>query len=107
MSARSQRSDHDGACRVVLFVAGDEPNSRLARANVERLCALVAGDAAEVEVVDVFEDVRRALAHAILVTPTLLRIEPEPQVRIIGNLSDLAKVRRALGLGLEDEHERP
>lgn len=86
------------SCRLLLFVAGDEPNSRLARANLHRLCAEANGDDHEFEVVDVLEDTGRALEHFILVTPTLLRLEPAPEVRVIGNLSDLETVRSALGL---------
>jgi circadian clock protein KaiB len=103
MSARSPRAGSGGICRLVLFVAGDEANSRLARSNLDRLCASVSGHAAEIEVVDVLEKTDRALAHAILVTPTLLRLEPLPQVRVIGNLADLEKVSRALGLERVDE----
>ena len=84
--------------RLVLFVAGDEPNSRLARTNLQRLFAEGHVDDRELMVVDVFEDTSRALAHFILVTPTLLRLEPEPEIRVIGNLSDLDTVRSALGL---------
>ncbi|HSN57053.1 MAG TPA: circadian clock KaiB family protein [Candidatus Sulfomarinibacteraceae bacterium] len=101
MSARRappRRNEPAVSCRLLLFVAGDERNSRLARANLERLCAEVHGDDHELEVVDVLEDSSRALEHFILVTPTLLRLEPQPEVRVIGNLSDLETVRSALGL---------
>jgi circadian clock protein KaiB len=101
MSARWRRppgGEPAVSCRLLLFVAGDERNSRLARANLQRLCEEVNGDDHELEIVDVLEDSSSALEHFILVTPTLLRLEPQPEVRVIGNLSDLETVRSALGL---------
>ena len=36
--------------------------------------------------------------NGILATPTLIRVSPEPVVRLIGELSDSAKVLAALGI---------
>lgn len=101
MSARPappRRNEPAVSCRLLLFVAGDEPNSRLARANLQRLFTEKPVNDHDLMVVDVFEDTSRALEHLILVTPTLLRLQPEPEIRVIGNLSDLDTVRSALGL---------
>jgi circadian clock protein KaiB len=84
--------------RLILFVAGDEPNSRTARGNLADVCDRDLHNRCEVEIVDVLEDFTAAAEHQILVTPTLLMAEPEPQVMIIGNLSNREKVRRALRL---------
>ncbi len=40
----------------------------------------------------------RALAEAVLVTPTVVKVSPAPELQIIGNLSDEEEVLRALGL---------
>jgi len=40
----------------------------------------------------------RALAEAILVTPTAVKISPAPEQQIIGNLSEEEEVLLALGL---------
>jgi hypothetical protein len=84
--------------RLLLFVAGDELNSRLARANLKRLLALVGGEPVDVEVVDVLEDFAPAVEHHVLVTPALLQLRPEPRVLVVGNLSDLNAARMALAL---------
>lgn len=84
--------------RLMLFVAGDEKNSRLARKNLQRLCDTELGSDCEVRIVDVLEDFALALEHNILLTPALLVLAPSPRALIIGNLSDMTKVRRALGL---------
>jgi circadian clock protein KaiB len=88
----------DSHRHLMLFVAGDEPNSRIARDNFDRLCAGHETDNWEIEIVDILDDTDRALANHILVTPTLLQLHPGPRVLVIGNLSDLDKVRSALGL---------
>lgn len=70
-----------------LFVVGDEPSARLARRNLTQLCEEHLSGRYEIEVVDVLTDFRTALASNILVTPTLILIEPEPTVRIVGGVS--------------------
>ena len=85
--------------RLILFVAGDEPNSRAARENLSALCENELQGRCETEVVDVFEDFAVAAEHKILVTPTLLVLAPKPGLVVIGNLNDLDKVKAALGVG--------
>ncbi len=87
--------------RMTLYVAGEGPNSRAAQENLAALCARELRDRCELEVVDVLEDVFTAAARSILVTPTLMVEEPEPEVVIVGNLSNRARVRRALRLAGE------
>ena len=96
------RSDAAGnAYRLILFVAGDEVNSRLARRNLAEVCEQDLQGRCEVQVVDVLEDYMAALEHNIVVTPTLLIEQPQPQAVVVGNLSDRAKVRMALRLESE------
>ena len=84
--------------RLRLFVAGDEPNSRQARATLERLCATRPCDRCELEVMDVFADYQAAIEHRIIVVPTLLIESPPPVRTIIGSLDDEAQLLAALGL---------
>jgi circadian clock protein KaiB len=84
-----------------LFVAGDTENSAEAMANLKELCDHYLPKRYEIEIVDVYRDPRRALDDGILMTPTLLKLEPLPQRRIIGTLSKTRTVLIALGLGLE------
>lgn len=90
--------------KVRLFVAGAAINSRLARENLERLRGRLSGCEMEVEVIDVFEDPQRALAHGVYLTPALQIVEPEPGALVFGNLSDGDAVRSLFAKGcLEDE----
>jgi|SRR5215471_2270910 len=82
--------------RMVLFVAGDEKNSRAARSNVRALCEHHLNAKSEVEVVDVLKDYRRALDNRVLITPTLLVLQPPPPVRIVGTLEDTDRVLSAI-----------
>ena len=86
-----------------LFVAGHEPNSMAARENLTRLCETHLKGRYRVEIVDVFKRGAVALKHNVVVTPTLMVIEPQPGVTLLGNLSDTARVLTALRL---NGHER-
>lgn len=85
--------------RLVLFIAGEERNSRIARENLERICREDLEGDCEVRVVDILEDFDAAIAHNILLTPALLVVEPPIDEVIIGNLSDAEVVRSALRIG--------
>jgi circadian clock protein KaiB len=84
--------------RMMLFVAGDEPNSRRARENIERVCGDRLDGECDLKVVDVFDHFQTALDYDIVITPTLVILEPTPRVTLLGNLSDTVKLRTALGL---------
>lgn len=81
-----------------LYVAGDGPNSIAARTNLRRMLAAYDPSAHVVEIVDCLHEPLRALQEGVLVTPTLLRLEPLPVRTIIGTLSDTQRVLEALGL---------
>jgi circadian clock protein KaiB len=80
-----------------LYVAGNAPNSLMAIANAKAICDEHYGLECELEIVDLMDEPLRALADEIVVTPTLLRLQPLPMLRVIGNLNDLGQVFLALG----------
>jgi circadian clock protein KaiB len=84
--------------RLLLFVAGDEHNSRLARENLSRLRDSLPDHVCEVKVIDVLEDYRAALENNVLVTPCLIRPDSTPPLRVVGSLTDMQRVRAALGI---------
>jgi len=81
-----------------LYVVGGAPNSVQAIANLEAICQEHLKDGHKLEVVDVLQHPRRALAEGVLVTPSLAKLSPLPAANVVGNLSDKAKVLLALGL---------
>ena len=50
------------------------------------------------EVIDVLDHPQKAIDDKIFVTPTLLKVDPPPIKKIIGNLSDVERVLETLGL---------
>lgn len=81
-----------------LYVAGDAQNSLLAIANLREFCRLHLHDRHDIEIVDVLREPKCALANRVLMTPTLIKIEPSPMRRIVGTLSQTEILLRALGL---------
>ena len=69
-----------------LYIAGEAVNSTRALANLQALCREHLAGHHSIEVVDVFREPGRALADAIFMTPTLLRLAPAP-LRKIGRPS--------------------
>jgi circadian clock protein KaiB len=84
--------------RLRLYVALATPNSERA---VENLMLALAemGDRAKplgVEVVDVFNQPRRAITDGVIVTPTLIGLRGEGRVVMIGDLTDKLKLHGLL-----------
>ena len=92
----TKRVSTNGTLRLVLYVAGDAPNSRAAVANINAICAGHFAAAHEIEIIDLLDDPERALTDGIFVTPTLIKLSPPPTQRMIGNLSDTRQVLLAL-----------
>lgn len=84
--------------RMMLFIAGDERNSQAARANLTRICERHLGDRADVEVVDVLTNHRKALEHRVLLTPAVLIFTSGAPARVTGTLEEPDRVLCALGL---------
>jgi circadian clock protein KaiB len=81
-----------------LYIVGGAPNSLQAIANLEAICQEYLKDGYKLEVVDILEHPRRAMAEGVLVTPSLAKLSPRPAANVVGNLSDKNKVVLALGL---------
>ncbi len=99
MNDASHENNHTNGAHVFrLYLAGGAPNSVRALANLYAICRKHFPESHRIEVIDVLKEPLRALAEAILVTPTVVKVSPSPELQIIGNLSDEEEVLRALGL---------
>jgi circadian clock protein KaiB len=89
-----------------LYVTGSTQRSTRAIANLRRVLESELPDRYDLEVVDMYENPEAASEHQILAAPTLIKLQPEPVQRMIGDLSDTDRVLRGLGLpakgGLDD-----
>jgi circadian clock protein KaiB len=81
-----------------LHVAGASAVSRRAVANLSTICENELVGRYTLEVIDVYQQPDLAVAEQIVATPTLVRLSPEPVIRLVGNLADRDTVVRALGL---------
>ena len=78
------------AYSFILYVAGTLPNSVQAVSNLKRICADHLLRDYRLEVVDVLREPQRGLRDGIFLTPTLVKLEPEPKQIVMGNLSDVS-----------------
>ena len=83
---------------LILFVAGRNPLVEAAAERVRRACLTRPAPACHLTVVDVSIYTAVAAAERVFVTPTLLRRQPLPERRVVGDLSDAERVLTSLGL---------
>ena len=81
-----------------LFVAGMTPHSRLAVANVRKICENNLQGRYELEVVDMYQQPDQAISEQIFAVPTLVKKLPLPLRKIIGDMSDTERVLVGLNL---------
>jgi circadian clock protein KaiB len=80
-----------------LYVSGEASLALTAQDNIERIRDAV-GHACEIEVIDVVADPEVAERDRIIITPTLVRVEPPPHLRVAGDLADVDATLDALGI---------
>src|SRR5690349_20988478 len=81
-----------------LYVAGASVNSVRAIANLKEICEEHLADRYDLEIIDVHLDESIAQRDQIIALPLLVRTQPAPERRLIGDMSDTQKVLRGLGL---------
>jgi len=82
-----------------LFIAGRTPRTEHAIATLRQLIEQrLIGHPCELVIVDVLTDPQQAEERHILATPTLIKMSPLPQRRIIGDLADADGLLAALSL---------
>ncbi|APF02804.1 TPA: circadian clock KaiB family protein [Legionella pneumophila] len=83
--------------KLKLFVIGNSAISKRAIINLQSICSHPKlADLCDVDVVDLCKNKGIAEEEKILATPILIKKEPLPERRIIGDLSDTQKVIAAL-----------
>jgi circadian clock protein KaiB len=84
---------------LTLYVSGASPRSAAALETVRRICDEELSGRVDLRVVDLAEEPARVLEDQILAIPTLVKHHPAPLRRLVGNLSDVVRVRSGLDLG--------
>jgi circadian clock protein KaiB len=93
--ARKAKSD---TFVLILYIAGQTPNSKAAVANLKEICEENLAGRYQIQVVDLLENPQLARGDQILAIPTLVRKLPEPVRKIIGDLSNTERVLVGLDL---------
>ena len=89
-----------------LYVSGkDHPTSQNAYANVVRICEEHLPGEYSLTLVDVNQAPEIAIEEQVLAVPTLIRRDPKPARRIIGDLADADRVLISLGVKAISSHQ--
>jgi len=88
----------DGAVVLLLYVSGNSPKSAEAARTIRSVCDQHLAGRYTLEVIDVLTEPSLSNRGGIVVTPTLLRISPEPARMVVGNLDNPSTVLYALDL---------
>lgn len=86
-----------------LYVAGQSARSVSALANLRRICETHLAGQYQIEIIDLVQTPLLAVGDQILAVPTLVRRLPEPFKKIIGDLSNEARV--LVGLDMQPVRE--
>ncbi|MET3807507.1 circadian clock protein KaiB [Nakamurella sp. UYEF19] len=81
-----------------LFVSGASEMSAVAIGNARSFCERHLAGRYRLQVVDVHRDLATMMAADVLAAPTLLREAPLPRRKLVGDLSDTARVLAALNI---------
>jgi circadian clock protein KaiB len=87
--------------RFKVFVAGTSWRSQRVVRVLHELCQAHGLTDYEVEIVDVLLDPSSAELDRVLALPMVMRLAPEPVVRVVGDLSDAQVAADVLGLSPE------
>lgn len=87
--------------RLQLYVTGTRPLSARAIRNIRAFAEAQLKGRYRLEVIDLYQRPGLAKKVGILAAPTLVKTLPRPMRRLIGDLSDLKRLK--IGLGITDE----
>jgi circadian clock protein KaiB len=80
-----------------LFITGATPNSVRAITNIKQICEENFKGKYRLEIIDVYQQRAIAENEQLIALPLLIRKQPSPERRMIGDLSDTQKVLKLLG----------
>jgi circadian clock protein KaiB len=88
-----------------LYVTGMTPKSIRSIANVRKLCEKYLTGRYELDVIDIYQQLKLAQGEQIIATPTLVKKLPLPLRRLIGDMSETE--RFLVGIGLKPKSVNP
>jgi len=97
-SIAKNSSDKNNEYTLRLFITGTSPNSVRAIKNLRDICEEHLKGRYSLEIIDVYQQAILAKEEQIIALPLLIKKTPGPERRLIGDMSDTAKVLKGLGL---------
>jgi circadian clock protein KaiB len=96
-------ADQQDSQRFVLrlYVTGMTPRSTRAISAVRSICEELLRDRYDLKIIDVYQQPALIRDEQIVATPTLIKAEPGPPRRLIGDMTNRVRLRSGLGLPLE------
>jgi len=93
-------ADQEGRQQFVLrlYVTGMTPRSTRAISAVRAICEEFLAGRFDLKIIDVYQQPAMIRDEQIFATPTLVKKGPEPERRMIGDMSDRARLLAGLGL---------
>ena len=88
--------------KLRLFITGASTNSTRAVINLKQICETYLKENYELEIVDVHQQPLLAQSEEIIALPLLVKKSPGPERRLIGDMSNTAKVLRGLGIATDN-----
>lgn len=80
-----------------LFITGATPNSARAIVNIKQICEVHLKGRYCLEIIDVYQEQAMAEKEQLVALPLLIRKQPLPERRLIGDMSNTEKVLKGLG----------
>jgi len=83
--------------KFILFISGMSTKSSHAIENLRKISEQYL-EKSDLQIIDIRTDQQKAVEYQIIAVPTLLKVAPNPQRTILGDLSDTEKVLKILDI---------
>ncbi|WP_296187340.1 circadian clock KaiB family protein [Pseudomonas sp. UBA1879] len=81
-----------------LYISGNTSRSSFAVHQLKAVCEKYLAGRYVLEIIDIYQDSRAARDDRIVAVPTLMKLDPDFSRRLIGDLSDVEKLKLFLGI---------
>jgi circadian clock protein KaiB len=91
-------------CSLKLYIAGISTDNQKAILDIKRLVK-EKKYVLDLEVVDILEQPDRAMEEGVIATPTIMKVNPQPEAKVILDFSNSNKVIQAIDLLFEKSED--
>ena len=95
--------DGEPPYQLYLYVTGASVNSVRAITNLKQICETYLAGNYSLSVIDIYQQKQVAEQEQLIALPLLIKRRPLPERRLIGDMSDVNKVLKGLGLSYQSE----